>query len=147
MGVMDNFKVILIIMLFYSFSITALAHALPADAKHYAFNDFKGDNLPEIEEVGEDIESSIQQQTDIPIIELGALVFYSGNILIDLLLNFAFAIPEMVGLVLRGILMLLGGVDVILIGIVQLFVAVALGVMYFLMVMEAITNIRTGRVV
>lgn len=147
MNIMDLFKAVIIIQLFYSFAITGLTHALPADSLDYVtgFSDIT-DSI-NLETVSEDVQESIQRQTDIPVIEMGALVFYSGNILIDLMLNFAFAVPEMIGMLVNGIMILFLGIDSYLFAIVQLFASVVIIVVYFISLMQLLTSIRSGRTI
>lgn len=146
MDTMDSFKIVILIMLFYSFSITALSYAIPDDSKKYvdSFSDLA--NTIDLEEVSSEVQDSITQQTNIPVIELGALVFYSGNILIDLLLNFAFAIPQMIGLIINGV-MLLFSIDSYIFALAELFAGVVITVYYFIGIMQLLTGIRSGRVV
>lgn len=141
---MQTFKVTILVMLFYSFGITLLAYAIPNDAKTYitSFSDLAQDIS--LQETGNKVQDSLESQTNIPIIELGALVFYSGNILLDLILNFIFAVPEMVGLLIQGLLFLIN-VDSYIWATVQLFSSVVLIVMYFIGLMQMLTGIRSGR--
>jgi len=142
MGIMDLFKVVVLVQLFYAFAITIVAHALPVDAlpQATAFSDVSQEIS--LEQVGTDVQDSIQQQANLPLIELGAIIFYSGNIIIDLLLNFAFAIPEMIGLLIFGITRLFS-LDTFIITYVQLFFSVVMMVLYFLGIIELLTAIRS----
>ena len=146
MDTMSNFKTTLLIMLFYSVCITMLTHTMPADSLDYVtgFSDLSG-NI-DLETISGDVQDSLESQTNIPVIELGALVFYSGNILIDLLLNWAFAIPEMFGLLISGV-MLLFSVDSGLAAMAQLFASACLIVFYFMSVIQLLAGIRSGRIV
>ena len=143
---MTWFKAIIVVMLFYSVSITLITYALPAESKHYVdpFSDVASEiNL---ENTSAQLRSSVEAQTNIPVIELGALVFYSGNILVDLLLNFAFAIPEMIGLVINGVMLLLN-IDSYIFAIVEIFAAVMVTVLYFIGLIQLLTSVRSGRMV
>lgn len=146
LSTMEWFKVTLLMMLFYSFAINILVYSMPDEALPYVtgFSDLAGEIS--LEGVSEDVQDSVEEQTNIPVLELGALVFYSGNILIDLILNFAFAIPEMAGLVLTGILMLLN-IDTQIANIMQLFFSVTIMVIYFIGIIQLLTGIRSGRIV
>jgi hypothetical protein len=79
----------------------------------------------------------------VPVVELGALVFYSGNIVIDLLLNFIFAVPEMITLVMAGIGTLVS-VDPYMLSVFKSFIGVLFSVLYFVAILQMITNIRSG---
>lgn len=144
--VIDSFKTIIGIMLFYSVAITLISYAIPADAHHYVT--IYSDLAQSIDLNGTSnlVQQSITRQTNLPVIELGAMVFYSGNIVIDLLLNFAFAIPQMVGLFINGLFTLFN-IDSYIFAIVQLFASVAVIVWYFISLIQLLTNVRSGRVV
>ena len=140
------FKTVIIIQLFYAVAITMLAYAMPAASLNYvtSFSDLT-DEIS-LESVGTDVQDSLEQQTNMPIIELGALVFYSGNILIDLLLNFVTALPQMFILLIQGIMSLIS-VDGFLMGQVQLFATVAISVFYLIAIIQILTNVRSGLVI
>jgi len=140
---LDLMKIILIIMAFWSFGITTLTYALPTDTLEY-ISVFEGSTDFDIEEIGADIEASMTQQTNIPVVELGALVFYSGNILLDLLLNFAFAIPEMIGMFISG-LCLLFNLDAYLVLVVQTLFSALISALYLIGLIQLITSIRSGQ--
>lgn len=145
-GIMNTIKAILLLQLFFSFSITILAYGIPSDSRNHitSFSSITEDiNLTS---VSNKVSGSLESQTNMPIIELGALIFYSGNILLDLLLNFAFAIPEMIGLLFYGLTNIVP-LDPQIIYIVQLFASVAVLVTYFISLMQLLTGLRSGRVV
>ena len=143
---MELFKIVILIQLFYSFAITILVSSMPAESLNYvtAFSDITDEiNL---ESVSSDVQSSLTSQTEIPVIDVGSLIFFSGNILLDLLLNFAFAIPQMLGLLISGLLLLIN-VDSTIYITVELFTGVLVVVMYFIAIIQLIAGLRTGRVV
>ena len=144
--IMSYFKAVIVVMLFYSVCITMITYALPADARVQTqiFSNFNEDIS--LEGTSTLVEDSIQEQTNIPVVEVGALVFYSGNIILDLMLNFAFAIPEMLGLLVNGF-MLLFNVDSYLFAIVEIFASVAVTIMYMIGLIQLLTGIRSGRMV
>lgn len=145
-GILSMFKAMLIIQLFYAFCITILVYAMPAGALNYVtgFSDLADDIS--LQGVSSDVQDGLTRQTNIPVVDIGALVFYSGNILIDLLLNFAYALPQMLGMLVNGI-MLLFNFDTYLFAVVQLFASVVVTVMYFIGLIQLLTGIRSGRIV
>lgn len=143
---MELFKIVILIQLFYAFAITILVNSMPADSLNYVtgFSDVASEiNL---ETVSADVQGSLTSQTEIPVIDVGSLIFFSGNILLDLLLNFAFAIPQMIGLLISGLLMLIN-VDSDIYIVVELFTGVVVIVMYFIAIIQLIAGLRSGRVV
>jgi hypothetical protein len=142
----DTFKVTLIIMLFYSFSITGLVYVTPATARHYIYSYEDLANDFDFETIAGDVEENLQRQTNIPVVDVGALVFYSGNILLDLLLNFAFAIPQMFGLLLTGLTLFIN-IDSYIIWLLQAFISALMMALYMLGAIQLLAGIRSGRVV
>lgn len=140
------FKATILIMLFYSVSITILTYSMPDDSLKYVTS-FSDITTPiDLETISADVQESLQSQTDIPVVELGALVFYSGNIFIDLLFNFAFAVPEMIGILINGVVRIFN-IDFMLGNIVQLFSTTVLLVLYVISLIQLLTGIRSGRIV
>lgn len=142
-GFFGLFMAMIIIQLFYSFGITAMTYATPDEALNYvtSFSEL-GQDL-DLETTGQLIESSLESQTNIPVIELGALVFYSGNILLDLMLNFIFAIPQMIGLILNAVQGLLN-IDGPMWAIVQIFFSVAFTAFYAVSLIQMLLGLRSG---
>lgn len=144
MGVMDWFKVIMIVQLFYAVAITIMVHTVPVDMLNYVTG--YGDLADRISIAGtmEEFQSSVNSQTNMPLIEVGALVFYTGNILMDLLLNFAFAVPGMISLFLQGFMSIFG-LNIHVGAALQTFIAGVVGIMYLMGIIQLITGIRSGR--
>lgn len=139
------FAIILIMQLFFSIGITLYIHALPSPSLVYVEQFQLVSQRIDAEEVGSRLEDNINSQRRAPLTDVGALVFYSGNLIIDLILNFFFAIPEMIGLLIFGLQYLLQFPSY-LIGQIQLFAASAMIIIYVLSVLELLTGLRTGRI-
>lgn len=145
--VVQLFTIILVVQLFYASAVTIVSHTMPEDAINYVniFSDVA--NEISLNGTVQTLESSVSDQTDMPLIELGALVFYSGNLLVDLLLNFAFAIPQMLALIINGVMMLFNGIDVQILAAMQAFFSVLVGVLYFVGIIQLLMGVRSGRIV
>lgn len=145
-NIMTVFKAVIILQLFFSFAVTGFTQFMPADSLPYvtSFSDVSG--RINITSTGEQISEGLSKQTNIPILDLGALVFYSGNILLDLLLNFAFAIPEMLGLLIFGMSRLLYIPSEMILH-VEIFAGVVVIALYFISIIQLLTGLRSGRVV
>jgi hypothetical protein len=89
--IMAFMTTIILVQLFFATSITMITYSLPNAADNQAEQYLGITTRINVQTVSEDLKGGLEEQTNVPIIELGALVFYSGNILIDLLLNFIFA--------------------------------------------------------
>lgn len=141
---MQLFKIVLIIHLFYSLGMTLFVHTIPTDALVYTEVFQSDEEGTTLEGVAGAVEDSLQSQKKIPVIELGALVFYSGNIILDLIVNFLTAIPQMVGMLVNGI-MLLMNVDSYLFATVEIFFVAVISIFYIIGLMELLLTVRSGR--
>ncbi|MFW6122381.1 MAG: hypothetical protein ACOC80_15980 [Petrotogales bacterium] len=141
------FKIVILATLFYSFAITGIAYSLPDDTLRYIepFDNSTG-QIATFEEVTGEVQQNLNQQTQLPIIELGALVFYSGNLIVDLLANFVFAVPQMIGFLVAAVGLIFGGVDIVLLGLVQSLFAVVVVFLYIMSIIQLITGLYSGRV-
>lgn len=142
MELMDYFKTIILISLFYSVCITSISRTIPSDALRFVSSFNTGGNF-DVEIVQAKIEQGVKQQTTLPIIDVGALVFYSGNIFLDLLLNFVFALPQLITMVIAGVGFLVS-FDKELIVMVQTFLTAIISIMYFIGLIQMLLNIRSG---
>lgn len=136
--------IILMTMLFYSFGITMLAHFIPADNLAYVDIFSSSGAQLDFETVGEQLDDSIQDQINVPLIDLAALVFYSGNILIDFFLNFIFAFPQMVQILL-SVMFNFMDVDIFIQTTVKQAVGIMVFVPFVLLLLSFILNMRSGR--
>lgn len=147
--IMDLFKTSIAVMIFYSFAISTLTYALPSDTLNHValFEDFSnfGGSI-DMNETAGILQENLQAQSDIPVIELGALVFYSGNYLIDLLMNFAFAVPAMVTLLVKGVFWIIG-IDPQILVQFQLFLSTIILAIYLIGIIQLVTGVRSGRVI
>lgn len=148
MSATDMMLSALTVSLFYGFAITALVYGLCdgsyADPCSYV-SGFASEGA-DLAGVGSEVEGALTRQTNLPVVELGALLFYSGNIFLDLILNFLTAVPQMFGLLVTGIMMLFN-FDSGIVNIVQVFVTVSATVFYIIACIVMLTNVRSGRVV
>ena len=136
-------KLVLLIQMFFAVAVTIFAHALPADAKTF-INEYSSiASTSNLESTISKVKTSLESQTNIPIIEMGALVYYSGNMVVDLLLNFLLAIPEMITLLINGVCTLIN-IDAYYIVQMQLFIGGVLTVGYMLGMIQFVTSIRSG---
>lgn len=146
-NIMNVFITVLLVQLFFSVSINLYTYSLAGtDSLNYisSFSDVAGQ--VNITTVSQEVSGSLEKQSNVPIVELGALIFYSGNILMDLILNFAFAIPEMIGLVIYGIANLIA-LPVQMIYIIESFAAGTILILYFVSIIQLVTGLRSGRIV
>lgn len=144
--IIPMFKAIIVIQLFFALSIVLISNAIPDShnqAMDYVSKFSDVSTRVSMESVDNKFTSNLESQTKVPSYEIGALVYYSGNILIDLLLNFFFAIPEMLGLVIWGITSIFN-INSFIIAQIQLFISVIVTAMYILGIIQLVTALRSG---
>ena len=144
MGMFDYFKTVLTIQLFWSFAFTILIATIPVASLNFVQPFANQDAQIDISSVSTDMESSIDSQLNIPLVDAGALLFYSGNIVIDLMLNFLTAVPSMFTLLLSGLFLIIP-VDAFLQKWILLFTFALVGIMYMLGLMAFLSAFRSGR--
>lgn len=143
---MTFFKIMIFVQLFFSFAIVVYTHNLPTDALNHfdSFSTLAGEVT--VEQTAQQISSAVNRQTDIPILDVGALVFYSGNILLDFFVNFIFAIPTMLALMVNAVGQLVGIPDYFAVYF-QMFATVLFGIMYIFTLLQFIQRVRSGSTV
>jgi len=142
MNAFKYFIGIIILQLFYSFGITLLSHAIIGmDPTYSAYLSPYSESATSIKNITNQIEGSLSSQMNIPVIDLGALVFYSGNIIVDLMMNFFFAVPSLFTLAINTILNIFP-LDAYLATYFKLFLFSIFSILYFISVLAFLTNLR-----
>ena len=78
---------VLIMMIFYSISITSMAYFFPSYITPYG--DMATQNIDtNVTGIVNTVDLSVQDQSSLPLVEISALLFYTGNLFFDLILNF-----------------------------------------------------------
>jgi len=142
-NIMNIFISIIVVQLFFGSSVTLIAYAIPDNALNWVGNIQEGDTFNPTQ-TAEMMQNAVERQTNIPLVDIGALVFYTGNIILDLVLNFAFAIPTMITMLINLISMLFGGLDTFFITVIQSFFSVLMLSFYFIYILEFVASIRSG---
>ena len=129
--------------LFWAFAFTMLTATIPAgDLPQLTLFTFQNGSV-DLATIGTSFQDAITNQTNIPLLDYGALIFYSGNIILDLILNFFFAIPEMATMLISAFFLffpLAGGIQ----EEITIFLFAFIGVMYVIGLLSFISNIRSG---
>jgi len=89
------------------------------------------------------MQTALTTSTELPLVDTATLVFYSGNIMLDLIGNFVTAIPQMVGLLLNGFFMLFP-IDITLQKTLFYSTYAFISILYLFSLMAFITNMRSG---
>lgn len=142
-GMIDFFKVVLTVQLFWSFAITILVSTIPTAQLPYVSLFTDSANSDTLSTLGTDIQGNLQNQLNLPIVDFGSLVFYSGNLVIDLMLNFFFAVPELFTLLISG-LFIFAPIDITLQFWIKTFAFTLIAALYFLGLINFLTTMRSG---
>lgn len=103
MSAAKMFSTGIIAMLFYSISITMLTHSLPPTELNFIVSFDFGEKAitTNYSELTKNIEENMSKQKKVGVADVGSLVLYSGNLVLDLFLNFMNAIPSMATLLFK----------------------------------------------
>jgi len=142
MSSINTIGVLISVMLFYSVAITLILYALPPQYMDTAQIFTTGGVVVNIDETTGDLEQIVDRQLNVPLFDLGALAFYSGNLVVDLFLNFIFAIPQLAQILLSVFFMFMQ-VDLEIQRILKLFVGAIIMTSFVLMIVSLIIRIRS----
>jgi len=144
---MDFLKVIVILQILFSFSTTMIVYSLPDDAlKSFMMGEVRmehGESTGEIISEFNETASSMKQSS---LINTAFLLFYTGNLLIDLFMNFLFAIPEMLTIP-WNLFCYVFHVDPTFQGGVSMIIFAIASVIYMIVIISLIVQIRSGRTI
>jgi len=94
---------IVLLSAFYSFAIVSLTYTLPDSDMNFIVQFSTDDAIRDYGETSREFQDSLQTQKQFGIVDAGALALFSGNILLDLAVNFFFAVPSMFALFFSAI--------------------------------------------
>lgn len=96
-----------------------------------------------IQDIGQRIDSSISDQLGLPLVDFGSLVFFSGNIIADLILNFLLAVPGMINVIFSAFFLFFP-VNAVLQQDFKLFITVFGAILYIISTMAFLAGARLG---
>lgn len=138
------FSVIVMAQVFFSMGATILTYTYVPLGISTDFTDPYSQSTTDLGEFSQELESATQSKLNIPLLDLGAMLFYTGNIIIDFFLNFLFAIPSLLTLIFNGFFMFFAS-DAFITSQLKLFFFVFASFIYFVNVIAMLVEIRSGR--
>jgi hypothetical protein len=128
--------------MFWAFCVTIFVPLIPEVQQQQVvmFTDSQG--VVNFGTLSSTVQGAVNDQSTIPFLELGALIFYSTSILLNLVLNFITAIPQMITLLLLTLFAFLPVSSIIQTNVKMIFL-VMLTVIYYLLLIFYITGQRT----
>lgn len=133
---------LLIVQMFYAFSVSVFVPMIPdiQQQQIIQYTDERG--VVNFATLGSSMQGAVNSQSTIPFLDLGALVFYSSSILINLVLNFITAIPQMVSWLLVGLFTFLPFDSTIQNSVKMIFLGMVT-IIYYLLLILYIMGVRT----
>lgn len=141
---LEYLKVIFMVQLFYAFAITLVIYSVPAGSLNYIPGNFN-ETATEFSEknIAGNLEQNFTKQVGVPsLVEVVTLVVYSGNIVLDLFLNFITAVPQMFTLLIGGFLLFFN-VDAMISTQIKLLIETLITVFYMLGLVSFLLAIRS----
>jgi len=134
------------LQLFWAFSVSLIVPFVPAVEMQQVvfFEDDAG--LIEYSTLAASLEGGIGDQTNIPVLDFGALIFYSSNLILSLMINFITAVPQML-MILIGAFVNVFPLNYTIVYYMKTFFTLILTILYYLSLFLFITNIRGGNAV
>lgn len=144
MGDLDYFWHAIEIQLLYSVIITLLMYSVPAADQTYLLHIGQASAASNPHQIANKFQDSLTRQQSFGVVDVAGLALYSGNLLIDLILNFFTAIPSMVTIVIKGIFLFIH-VDPVVQTNIEVFAFSLLSIIYIISILSLLLSVRTGR--
>lgn len=137
------FTTLLMVQLFYAFTVTLIVPVMPdaLQAQVIMFTDDSG--TINYTTLATSVESTVENQVNIPLLDFGALVFYSSSFLLNLMINFITAVPQILTFFISAIFVFFPVEQSLQIQIKTIF-TVVISLFYFLGLLSFITGFRSG---
>lgn len=143
MGIYDYFRTALIAQLFYAFAITILVYGLSSFVVLNNVEIFTSNTGISLDEVSQKIDTSFSSQLNVPLVDLGSLVFFSGNFIADLILNFITAVPNMFNILISGVFLFFP-IDAVLQNSIKVFITIVGSILYIISTLAFLAEVRSG---
>lgn len=135
---MSLLKTVVAFSMFYSIVITLLSYAVAVPSEFSAIS-------TDLSTYSQKAETLYQSTMGIPLLDMGGLVFYTGNAVIDFIMNFLTAIPS-VSTLLIDLYLRFFPLDTSLAQTFKLSVYTLASVFLIIAIVKMVLGIRTGRV-
>ncbi len=133
---------ILLMMVFYSVTMTMFVYYMPSYVTPYGEIGTNNVNT-DVTGIVNEVDISVNAQSSLPLVDIGTLLFYTGNLFFDLVLNFITALPQMFVLFFTIVLSLFP-IDMYLTQEMMLFIQAVLFIVQMLGIIQLFANLRSG---
>lgn len=136
------FTYLLITQMFWAFCVTVFVPLIPDVQQQQVIMYTDSQGVISFGTLSSTVQGAVNDQSTIPFLDIGTLIFYSTSILLNLVLNFITAIPQMILLLLITLFTFLPFANSIQITVKEVFL-VMVSVLYYLLLIFYITAQRT----
>lgn len=143
MNALQLFTTLLLVQLFWSLGVSLIVPNMPNATANQVVMFTNSNNVIELSTLQSSVSQGITDQQNIPLLEVGALVFYSSATILNIMINFFTAIPQMVTL-LMTVLFLFIPLGVSLQITLQAWVFGIVTVLYFVALFTFLMGTRTN---
>jgi len=143
MNALQLFTTLLLVQLFWSLGVSLIVPNMPNATANQVVMFTNSNNVIELGTLQSSISQGITDQQNIPLLEVGALVFYSSATILNIMINFFTAIPQMVTL-LMTVLFLFIPLGTSLQITLQTWVFAIVTVLYFVALFTFLMGTRTN---
>ena len=137
------FTTLLLVSLFYSVAVTFIVPTLPnmGDNQVQMFVDNGQTNIMTLSQT---MQAGVTSTQNVPLLAAGALIFYSANIIVNLMLNFFTAIPQMITILFYAVATIIPGMSSQITAFAFYFQAIVT-IIYILSILVFFMGAVTGR--
>lgn len=97
------FTSLLLVQMFYALAVTLLVPLIPMAAANQVVMYSTSSSVVNFTTLASSMQSGITNQQSVPLLSFGTLIFYSANIILNLMINFFTAIPQMLTIFIEGL--------------------------------------------
>lgn len=133
---------LLIVQMFYAFAVSIFVPMIPDIQQQQIVQYTDEAGVINFATLGSTMQGAVNSQSTIPFLDFGALVFYSSSVLINLVLNFITAIPQMITWLLAGLFTFLPFNDTMQTSVKLIFLAMTT-IVYYALFIFYILGVRT----
>lgn len=138
------FTSFLLVSIFYAVAVTLIVPILPDVQGYQLVVGTNSNGVISITNLAASMQQGVTNQTNIPLLDFGALIFYSSNIIINLMLNFFTAIPQMITILFTAFFMMFPIAPGLATNF-KIFFQAIVTIIYIIAILTFIMGTRTGR--
>jgi len=143
MNALQLFTTLLLVQLFWRLGVSLIVPNMPNALSNQVVMYTNSNNVIELNTLQASVSQGITDQQNIPLLEVGALVFYSSATILNIMINFFTAIPQMVTLLMTVLFLFIplgNSLQIVL----QAWVVGIVTILYFVALFTFLMGTRTN---